>query len=191
LVHRFSMKQTDPQMKIRLPPDLKAKVEQAAASNSRSMGAEIVARLEASFDDNNVALSKEDVDRTLHALASAVLNMIGDIRSSMGQADASQQLVLEGLGSRSVLDESVEAYELALANRIDACKSINDLSQVWAECTFTIRTLGAKNPPFQHRVVGMFAMKKAELSGEEDLFSNLPEPTNAHRKSAEPKPAKK
>lgn len=43
------MKQTDPQMKIRLPPDLKAKVEQAAVSGNRSMGAEIVARLEASF----------------------------------------------------------------------------------------------------------------------------------------------
>lgn len=43
------MKQTDPQMKIRLPPALKAEIEQAATDNNRSMNAEIVARLKESF----------------------------------------------------------------------------------------------------------------------------------------------
>lgn len=44
------MKQTDPQMKIRLPAALKAEVEAAASLNNRSMNSEIVSRLEASFD---------------------------------------------------------------------------------------------------------------------------------------------
>ncbi|MFG1348610.1 Arc family DNA-binding protein [Xanthobacter autotrophicus] len=45
------MKQTDPQMKIRLPPDIKARIEAAAAANNRSMNAEIVTRLEMSFNE--------------------------------------------------------------------------------------------------------------------------------------------
>lgn len=44
------MSREDPQMKIRLPADLKDSVEVAAKANNRSMNAEIVARLQASFD---------------------------------------------------------------------------------------------------------------------------------------------
>ena len=42
-------KQTDPQMKIRLPPELKALIEAAADQNNRSQNAEIISRLEMSF----------------------------------------------------------------------------------------------------------------------------------------------
>ena len=45
------MKQTDPHFKIRLPPDLKARIEESAKTSQRSMTAEIVARLEDSFRD--------------------------------------------------------------------------------------------------------------------------------------------
>lgn len=44
------MSREDPQMKIRLPADLKDSVEVAAKANNRTMNAEIVARLQASFD---------------------------------------------------------------------------------------------------------------------------------------------
>lgn len=43
--------QTDPQYKLRMPPELRDKLKQAAKDNHRSMNAEIVARLQASFDD--------------------------------------------------------------------------------------------------------------------------------------------
>lgn len=43
------MKQTDPQFKLRLPHELKANIEKAAADNHRSVTAEIVARLHESF----------------------------------------------------------------------------------------------------------------------------------------------
>lgn len=43
-------KQTDPQFKLRLPADLKASIERAANDNNRSMNAEIVARLQATFE---------------------------------------------------------------------------------------------------------------------------------------------
>ena len=43
------MSREDPQMKIRLPADLKDQIEAAAKAAGRSMNAEIVARLERSF----------------------------------------------------------------------------------------------------------------------------------------------
>ncbi|KKB12388.1 hypothetical protein VE25_07500 [Devosia geojensis] len=49
-------KQTDPQFKLRLTPDLKAQIEGAAQQNNRSMNAEIVARLESSFQQDTAAL---------------------------------------------------------------------------------------------------------------------------------------
>jgi hypothetical protein len=43
------MARSDPQVTLRLPPDLKARVEAAAEESNRSMNGEIVARLEESF----------------------------------------------------------------------------------------------------------------------------------------------
>lgn len=43
------MARTDPQFNLRIPVDLKAKVEEAAKESGRSATAEILARLEASF----------------------------------------------------------------------------------------------------------------------------------------------
>ncbi len=47
--HILLMKQTDPHFKIRLPPELKDKVAEAARATGRSMNAEIVDRLNQSF----------------------------------------------------------------------------------------------------------------------------------------------
>ncbi|MEL4013319.1 Arc family DNA-binding protein [Dryocola clanedunensis] len=43
------MSREDPQLRIRLPIELKEKIEEVSKSNARSMNAEIVQRLEASF----------------------------------------------------------------------------------------------------------------------------------------------
>ncbi|TBU86777.1 Arc family DNA-binding protein [Phytopseudomonas dryadis] len=45
------MSRSDPQVNFRMPAELKAKLEEAAARNKRSTTAEIVARLEASFQE--------------------------------------------------------------------------------------------------------------------------------------------
>lgn len=44
------MKQTDPQMKLRFPPELKAQIEASAKENNRSMNAEIVEQLTAVYN---------------------------------------------------------------------------------------------------------------------------------------------
>ncbi|MGE8318343.1 MAG: Arc family DNA-binding protein [Comamonas sp.] len=51
------MSREDPQMKIRLPADLKDRIEESAKALGRSMNSEIVGRLEGSFD---VAKSEEE-----------------------------------------------------------------------------------------------------------------------------------
>ena len=43
------MSRTDPQFKLRVPPALRIQIEQAAHAARRSMNAELVIRLEASF----------------------------------------------------------------------------------------------------------------------------------------------
>lgn len=52
MVHRLKMAQptqTDPQFKLRLPSDLKDRIQSAASKNNRSMNAEIVATLEDAY----------------------------------------------------------------------------------------------------------------------------------------------
>jgi hypothetical protein len=49
VVHTLRMSREDPQFKLRMTEDLKARIEDAAKANNRSMNAEIIARLEASF----------------------------------------------------------------------------------------------------------------------------------------------
>ena len=45
------MARTDPQFNVRMPADLKEKIEEAAKKNGRSMNAEIVYRLQRSLDE--------------------------------------------------------------------------------------------------------------------------------------------
>lgn len=44
-----TMTREDPQMKLRLPSDLKDRLTEAATSNNRSLNAEVVSRLRESF----------------------------------------------------------------------------------------------------------------------------------------------
>ena len=44
------MARTDPQINLRVPADLKKKIELIAVENSRSINAEVVQRLEQSFE---------------------------------------------------------------------------------------------------------------------------------------------
>jgi hypothetical protein len=51
------MARTDPQINLRVPADLKKKIELIAVENSRSINAEVVQRLEQSFEQKF-----EDID---------------------------------------------------------------------------------------------------------------------------------
>lgn len=68
-----------PQMKIRLSQALKSLIEQAAKSNNRTMNAEIVNRLEGSFNGLNFQLN----------------GSINELSRSIGLTEAQRQEVLE------------------------------------------------------------------------------------------------
>ena len=53
-------KQTDPQFKLRLTPEVKETIEKAASQNNRSMNAEILARLEATIASGASGFSQDE-----------------------------------------------------------------------------------------------------------------------------------
>lgn len=58
--------QTDPQYKLRWPLELKEKIAQSAKEHNRSMNADIVARLEESFEhqeNSDIAQLKQQIER--------------------------------------------------------------------------------------------------------------------------------
>ncbi|GJE46184.1 Arc family DNA-binding protein [Methylobacterium soli] len=64
VVHTGGMTRADPQMKIRLPDDLRDRIAELAKANGRSMNAEIVARLQSSVDgEGSEMISKAEAER--------------------------------------------------------------------------------------------------------------------------------
>ena len=62
---------------VRMPTELKALVEEAAAANGRSINAEVVTRLQESFALPALASgAKVDVDRLADAIATRVAHML-------------------------------------------------------------------------------------------------------------------
>lgn len=62
--------------KLRIPAELKARVAESAKAHNRSMNADIVARLEKSFeqDSNKVILLEEDSIRAMEDLMSGIVS---------------------------------------------------------------------------------------------------------------------
>lgn len=61
--HRWGMAREDLHFRLRIPEELKHRIEKAAAGSHRSMTAEIVARLENSFA-NDVVVTRADPSQT-------------------------------------------------------------------------------------------------------------------------------
>lgn len=62
------MARNDPQMNLRLPVELKEQIEDAAAKNNRTLTAEVVDRLQQSFEIV-AGLSEEEIDALAEKLA--------------------------------------------------------------------------------------------------------------------------
>ena len=66
---KMTPKQTDPQFKLRMTPEIKSAIEAASALSGRSMNAEILFRLEQSFrEDEPVTISRSTEEIILAAL---------------------------------------------------------------------------------------------------------------------------
>ena len=66
------MARTDIQLKFRIPPDLKPRLEQAALANKRSINMEVIARLEQSFE----AETQSGVGKVKAATPDAILDNV-------------------------------------------------------------------------------------------------------------------
>ena len=77
------MTRTDTQLKFRIPPDLKPKLEKAARANKRSVNMEIIARLEQSF--------KAERQRVAGESAAAAQNL-GEVPQSKSLEDRLEEV---------------------------------------------------------------------------------------------------
>lgn len=57
------MARTDPHFRLRIPADLKDRIEAAASKSNRSINAEILSRLEGSFETGDITELVRRVDR--------------------------------------------------------------------------------------------------------------------------------
>ena len=86
------MAREDPHFRLRIPQDLKAKVEEAAHESRRSITAEIVSRLQLSFDLDNVSLPLNLSPEVVHLL-SALNRAVGSNPDAAGEISAALERV--------------------------------------------------------------------------------------------------
>ena len=92
-------KQTDPQHNIRIPIELKTKIAESAKAHNRSMNADMVARLEKSFetDSNQVALLQEEI--TL-AMKNVMNNLVSNAVNNLLQQGVDENVVENAFTSK-------------------------------------------------------------------------------------------
>jgi predicted DNA-binding protein len=96
------MAREDPQMKLRVPTELKARVEEAAQHAGRSLNAEIVHRLERSFVvDEQLAIP------LLETLADAIEKIISDRAGS-------KEVAKEQMKRATAIQDAAEGREKAV-----------------------------------------------------------------------------
>lgn len=74
------MARDDPYFRLRIPEDLKARVQKAAEANKRSMTAEIIARLDESFSSDR-KYTEQDILRIMDALEEATKKLRENTRA--------------------------------------------------------------------------------------------------------------
>lgn len=124
------MSREDPQMKIRLPADLKDQIEAVAKQSGRSMNAEIVARLEGSFDATAGGVDAEAFIKELEFVRHAYAQQVKSL--SFGQELLANFLLAAAEG---LPDEVIESHHfasaLAFAQGI-ASKDVNKIAEGYA-----------------------------------------------------------
>jgi len=87
------MKQTDPQMKLRFPPELKAQIEASAKENNRSMNAEIVEQLTAIYNLQNLFKDIQDEREAEQTPEERIRTSLSTLKMYTNQIDLIRQEV--------------------------------------------------------------------------------------------------
>ncbi|WP_157788731.1 Arc family DNA-binding protein, partial [Pseudomonas aeruginosa] len=102
------MSRTDPQFKLRMPPALRARVEQAAKASMRSLNAELVFRVEQSFEGVELArvLSSNPINALLGFLEGYLLHAAEHPSEPFNRA----LMLIDGLMDSGYLSQPEESY---------------------------------------------------------------------------------
>ncbi|MFW1950549.1 Arc family DNA-binding protein [Acinetobacter beijerinckii] len=95
------MARTDQQFPLRLPPELKEKLEDAAKQSGRSKNAEAVYRLEQSFEIDNENLSPLP-EKTIHEITNILSNNMMKVMLKLQDLGVSNEITQKAF---STLDE--------------------------------------------------------------------------------------
>lgn len=112
VVHYLDMDdRTDPQYKLRMPPELHEKLKAAAKDSHRSMNAEIVARLQNSFEEDSLyghqlgsaasTLAALDLDELLETVG-------GTMKTLQGASEALYMAIRHAQRVQRAEDQAVE-----------------------------------------------------------------------------------
>lgn len=108
------MSRTDPQFNLRIPAELKEKIEAAAKHGKRSATAEIISRLEWSFlgDDHLEMMSQPyEFEVTEPGLAAQLAHIHDYVKRADAMIKAAMKFHYEKTGeSTSLVDDNGEAY---------------------------------------------------------------------------------
>ena len=99
------MSREDPQLKIRLPLELKEKIAQSAADHGRSINSEVVARLEQSFEQPPSAeLSPTQLEQITKAAGASYMAVIAKHLESLSEEEGNKVL-------RNIVKEAAEDFK--------------------------------------------------------------------------------
>jgi hypothetical protein len=87
------MTRADTQLKFRIPPDLKPRLEQAARTNKRSINMEVIARLEQSFKTEGHRVRSESGSANLAGKISGFETRLTDVEKELAALQRRVSLV--------------------------------------------------------------------------------------------------
>ncbi|MDV6569205.1 Arc family DNA-binding protein [Pseudomonas aeruginosa] len=166
------MSRTDPQFKLRMPPALRARVEQAARASMRSLNAELVFRVEQSFegaDEVARVLSSNPINALLGFLEGYLLHAAEHPSEPFDRA----LMLIDGLMDSGYLSQPEESYLTDL--RVEAL-AWGRARQDKEEADHVVSELLAPNPRPGLRLLCVLVRKAGHPIAQPVAVSGLPAP---------------
>ncbi len=165
------MSRTDPQFKLRMPPALRARVEQAAKASMRSLNAELVFRIEQSFEGAEVARALSS--NPIHALLTFLEGYLLQTAQPPSEPFDRALMLIDGLMDAGYLSQPEESYLTDL--RVEAL-AWGRARQDKEEADHVVSELLAPNPRSGLRLLCVLVRKAGHPIAQPVAVSGLPAP---------------
>ncbi|RPV82843.1 hypothetical protein IPC782_24065 [Pseudomonas aeruginosa] len=165
------MSRTDPQFKLRMPPALRARVEQAAKASRRSLNAELVFRVEQSFEGAEVARALSS--NPIHALLTFLEGYLLQTEQHPSEPFDRALMLIDDLMDAGYLSQPEESYLTDL--RVEAL-AWGRARQDKEEADHVVSELLAPNPRPGLRLLCVLVRKAGHPIAQPVAVSGLPAP---------------